>query len=132
MKLSLTNNKIYRKLLSALFTWILFLLGYSYVIIESTTSEFLFFLAIASFFSFIGIFGYGLMVSIFFDFITKKIKGVTRYIVKFILYVISGLIGSAIISIGQNDLEQFYIFTTIIAIVYFLIDELNAMFINKN
>ncbi|MFD1425216.1 hypothetical protein ACFQ4J_15980, partial [Laceyella tengchongensis] len=91
-----------------------------------------FFLAIASFFSFIGIFGYGLMVSIFIDVITKKIKGGTKYIVKFILYVISGLIGSAIISIGQNDLEQFYIFTTIIAIVYFLIDELNAMFINKN
>jgi hypothetical protein len=47
-------------------------LVYSYVIIESTTGEFLFFLAIAGYVSFIGIFGFGVMTSIIIDVITKK------------------------------------------------------------
>ncbi len=72
MQFSLTNSKIYRKLLSALFTWILLLFVYLYVIIESTTGEFLFFLAIAGYVSFIGIFGFGVMTSIIIDVITKK------------------------------------------------------------
>jgi TctA family transporter len=70
------------------------------------------------------------LTSIIFDFITKKIKGGTKYIVKLILYMISGVIGSVILSTGHN-LDQLYIFTTIVAILYFLIDELNATFIYK-
>ncbi|TCW41732.1 hypothetical protein EDC32_1011399 [Laceyella sacchari] len=86
MQFSLTNSKIYRKLLSALFTWILLLFVYLYVIIESTTGEFLFFLTIAGYVSFIGIFGFGVMTSIFIDVITKKIKGGIKYIVKLLIY----------------------------------------------
>jgi formate hydrogenlyase subunit 3/multisubunit Na+/H+ antiporter MnhD subunit len=44
--------------------------------------------------------------------------------------MISGVIGSVILSIG-HDLDRLFIFTTIVAIGYFLIGELNAKFIYK-
>ncbi|KPC70304.1 hypothetical protein ADL26_17600 [Thermoactinomyces vulgaris] len=109
MQFSLTNSKIYRKLLSALFTWILLLFVYLYVIIESTTGEFLFFLTIAGYVSFIGIFGFGVMTSIFIDVITKKIKGGTKYIVKLLFFMISGVIGSVILSNSHDPYSSWLI-----------------------
>lgn len=129
---TLTISKLYRKLLSALFTWVLFLSVYSYAIIEeSMINEILFFLTIAGFISFIGIFGYGVIASIIIELITKKMQGIPMYIVKFVLYVIFGVIGSIILSNGEKSLEPPYILTIIVATVYFVMDELNAKFIYK-
>ncbi|SEM74372.1 hypothetical protein [Lihuaxuella thermophila] len=123
-----------RKLFSALITWLIFL---SFNVLNGLINSFhkediIFFTIITGFFSFLGIFGYGVVSSICIDFVVDRYIKKWSSFLKGVLYILFGMIGNAIF---MNDLSRFLEFPSlpvIIAIIFFVIDEVLMKFKKKN